>query len=230
MSIIEIRALNKFYGQTPNELHVLKDIDLSIERGEFVAIIGQSGSGKSTLMNMLGCLDTPTSGSYRIDGVEAGGMSKDQLADLRSSTFGFIFQRYNLIGSMSALDNVAMPLGYARIPPVQRRERAQAALAAVGLGARVDHRPNELSGGQQQRVAIARALVNSPSLLLADEPTGALDSRTGEEILTLFKNLRDEGHTVILITHDAHVAAHADRICVMHDGQLREASHAEVAA
>ena len=162
--------------------------------------------------------------------MDVASLDAEALAALRRDKIGFVFQGFHLLPRMSALDNVAMPLGYARIPPVQRRERAQAALAAVGLGARVDHRPNELSGGQQQRVAIARALVNSPSLLLADEPTGALDSRTGEEILTLFKNLRDEGHTVILITHDAHVAAHADRICVMHDGQLREASHAEVAA
>ena len=229
--VILTRALSKIYSAgTEAEVRALDGVDLRIERGDFVAIMGPSGSGKSTLMNLIGCLDTPTSGVYECDGVDVSTLDAEELAVLRRDKIGFVFQGFHLLPRMSALDNVAMPLGYARIPPVQRRERAQAALAAVGLGARVDHRPNELSGGQQQRVAIARALVNSPSLLLADEPTGALDSRTGEEILTLFKNLRDEGHTVILITHDAHVAAHADRICVMHDGQLREASHAEVAA
>ena len=229
--VILTRGLGKVYSAgTEAEVVALRGVDVRIERGEFVAIMGPSGSGKSTLMNLIGCLDTPTSGTYECDGVDVSTLDAEELATLRRDKIGFVFQGFHLLPRMSALDNVAMPLGYARIPPVQRRERAQAALAAVGLGARVDHRPNELSGGQQQRVAIARALVNSPSLLLADEPTGALDSRTGEEILTLFKNLRDEGHTVILITHDAHVAAHADRICVMHDGQLREASHAEVAA
>ena len=229
--VILTHQLGKVYAAgTEAEVVALRGVDVRIERGEFVAIMGPSGSGKSTLMNLIGCLDTPTSGTYECDGVDVSTLDAEELATLRRDKIGFVFQGFHLLPRMSALDNVAMPLGYARIPPVQRRERAQAALAAVGLGARVDHRPNELSGGQQQRVAIARALVNSPSLLLADEPTGALDSRTGEEILTLFKNLRDEGHTVILITHDAHVAAHADRICVMHDGQLREASHAEVAA
>ena len=229
--VIRTRGLGKVYSPgSEAEVVALRDVDLTVMPGEFIAIMGPSGSGKSTLMNLIGCLDTPSSGKYFCDGVDVSTLDKEALATLRRDKIGFVFQGFHLLPRMSALDNVAMPLGYARIPPVQRRERAQAALAAVGLGARVDHRPNELSGGQQQRVAIARALVNSPSLLLADEPTGALDSRTGEEILTLFKNLRDEGHTVILITHDAHVAAHADRICVMHDGQLREASHAEVAA
>ena len=229
--VIQTHALGKVYSAgTEAEVVALKGVDMRVDRGDFVAIMGPSGSGKSTLMNLIGCLDTPTDGRYLCDGIDVATLDAEQLAILRREKIGFVFQGFHLLPRMSALDNVAMPLGYARIPPVQRRERGEAALAAVGLGARVDHRPNELSGGQQQRVAIARALVNSPSLLLADEPTGALDSRTGEEILTLFKNLRDEGHTVILITHDAHVAAHADRICVMHDGQLREASHAEVAA
>ena len=229
--IIRTQGLGKVYSAgTEAQVVALRDVDLVVMPGEFLAIMGASGSGKSTLMNLIGCLDTPSSGRYLCDGVDVASLDAEALAALRRDKIGFVFQGFHLLPRMSALVNVAMPLGYARIPPVQRRERAQAALAAVGLGARVDHRPNELSGGQQQRVAIARALVNSPSLLLADEPTGALDSRTGEEILTLFKNLRDEGHTVILITHDAHVAAHADRICVMHDGQLREASHAEVAA
>ena len=229
--IIRTQGLGKVYSAgTEAQVVALRDVDLVVMPGEFLAIMGASGSGKSTLMNLIGCLDTPSSGRYLCDGVDVASLDAEALAALRRDKIGFVFQGFHLLPRMSALDNVAMPLGYARIPPVQRRERAQAALAAVGLGARVDHRPNELSGGQQQRVALARALVNNPPILLADEPTGALDSKTGEEILALFKSLRDEGHTVILITHDAHVAAHADRICVMHDGQLREASHAEVAA
>jgi putative ABC transport system ATP-binding protein len=208
----------------------LRNVDLSVPSGQFIAIMGPSGSGKSTLMNLVGCLDTPSAGRYLCDGVDVATLDAEELAKLRRDKIGFVFQGFNLLPRMSALDNVAMPLGYARVPPGERRDRARAALEAVGLGARVDHRPNELSGGQQQRVAIARALINNPPVLLADEPTGALDSRTGEEILALFKRLRDDGHTVVLITHDAHVAAHADRICVMRDGELHEASHDEVAA
>ena len=215
---------------TQAEVVALRDADLVVGRGEFVAIMGPSGSGKSALMNLIGCLDTPTSGSYACDGVDVSTLDREQLAQIRREKIGFVFQGFHLLTRMSALDNVAMPLTYTGVPTAQRRDKAQALLATVGLGERSQHLPSELSGGQQQRVAIARALVNDPPILLADEPTGALDSKTGEEILTLFKNLRDEGHTVILITHDAHVAAHADRICVMHDGQLREASHAEVAA
>ncbi|WP_447729804.1 ABC transporter ATP-binding protein [Pseudoxanthomonas suwonensis] len=228
--VIQTEGLRKVYSPgTEAEVVALRDVDLVVMPGEFIAIMGPSGSGKSTLMNLIGCLDTPSGGRYLCDGVDVSTLDAEELATLRREKIGFVFQGFHLLPRMSALDNVAMPLGYARVPPAERRERARAALEAVGLGARVDHRPNELSGGQQQRVAIARALINNPPVLLADEPTGALDSRTGEEILALFKRLRDEGHTVVLITHDARVARHADRICVMRDGQLHEATHEEVA-
>ena len=211
-AVIETRDLGKVYSPgTQAEVVALKDVDLRIARGDFVAIMGPSGSGKSTLMNLIGCLDTPSSGSYACDGVDVSTLDAEQLAALRRDKIGFVFQGFNLLPRMSALDNVAMPLGYARVPVQERKRMAQAALAAVGLAERAGHLPSELSGGQQQRVAIARALINQPPILLADEPTGALDSRTGEEILGLFKRLRDADHTVILITHDAEVAAHADR-------------------
>ncbi|WP_028916361.1 ABC transporter ATP-binding protein [Pseudoxanthomonas sp. J35] len=230
MPVIETHDLRKVYSPgTEAEVVALSDVDLKVMPGEFIAIMGPSGSGKSTLMNLIGCLDTPSGGRYLCDGVDVSTLDAEELATLRREKIGFVFQGFHLLPRMSALENVAMPLGYARIPPAERRDRARAALEAVGLGQRVGHRPNELSGGQQQRVAIARALINNPPVLLADEPTGALDSRTGEEILALFKRLRDEGHTVVLITHDAHVARHADRICVMRDGQLHEATHEEVA-
>ena len=223
--VIRTEQLGKVYSAgTEAEVVALKGVGLRIMPGEFVAIMGPSGSGKSTLMNLIGCLDTPTSGRYECDGVDVSTLDAEELAALRRDKIGFVFQGFHLLPRMDATDNVAMPLGYARIPPAERRARAQAALASVGLAERAGHRPNELSGGQQQRVAIARALVNSPPILLADEPTGALDSKTGEEILALFKRLRDDGHTVILITHDAHVAAHADRTYEMHDGAL----HAQV--
>ena len=228
--VIRTTGLGKVYSAgTEAEVVALKAVELTIGRGEFVAIMGPSGSGKSTLMNLIGCLDTPTAGSYYCDGVDVSTLDKEELAALRRDKIGFVFQGFHLLPRMDATDNVAMPLGYARIPHQERRERARAALASVGLADRAGHRPNELSGGQQQRVAIARALVNSPPILLADEPTGALDSKTGEEILSLFKRLRDDGHTVILITHDAHVAKHADRTYVMHDGELHEQIESEVA-
>jgi putative ABC transport system ATP-binding protein len=229
--VIRTEALGKVYSEgTEAEVVALKGVDVSIARGEFVAIMGPSGSGKSTLMNLIGCLDTPSSGAYYCDGVDVSTLDKEALAALRRDKIGFVFQGFHLLPRMDATDNVAMPLGYARIPHAERRERAHAALVSVGLGERAGHRPNELSGGQQQRVAIARALVNKPPILLADEPTGALDSKTGEEILSLFKRLRDDGHTVILITHDAHVAAHADRTYVMRDGELHAETAAEAAA
>jgi putative ABC transport system ATP-binding protein len=213
--------LGKVYAAgTEAEVVALRGVDLRIMPGEFVAIMGPSGSGKSTLMNLIGCLDTPTSGSYECDGVDVSTLDAEELATLRREKIGFVFQGFHLLPRMDATDNVAMPLGYARVPHAERRERALQALASVGLAERADHKPNELSGGQQQRVAIARALVNHPPILLADEPTGALDSKTGEEILALFKRLRDDGHTVVLITHDAHVAAHADRVYEMRDGEL----------
>ncbi|MET0808030.1 MAG: ABC transporter ATP-binding protein [Pseudoxanthomonas sp.] len=230
--VILTRALSKIYSPgTEAEVAALRGVDLRIERGDFVAIMGPSGSGKSTLMNLIGCLDTPTAGTYECDGVDVSTLDKEALAQLRRDKIGFVFQGFNLLPRMSALENVAMPLGYAQVPPAERLRRAQEALVEVGLGERSSHRPSELSGGQQQRVAIARALINQPPILLADEPTGALDSRTGEEILALFKRLRDADHTVILITHDAEVAAHADRIFVMRDGRLLdEGAHEETAA
>ena len=220
--VIATRDLSKVYAQgTQAEVVALRDADLVVGRGEFVAIMGPSGSGKSTLMNLIGCLDTPTSGSYACDGVDVSTLDREQLAQIRREKIGFVFQGFHLLPRMSALDNVAMPLTYTGVPTAQRRDKAQALLATVGLGERSQHLPSELSGGQQQRVAIARALVNDPPILLADEPTGALDSKTGEEILTLFKRLRDANHTVILITHDAHVAAHADTVYEIFDGVLR---------
>lgn len=229
--VILTRALSKIYSPgTEAEVVALQGVDLRIDRGDFVAIMGPSGSGKSTLMNLIGCLDTPTSGVYECDGVDVSTLDKEALAELRRDKIGFVFQGFNLLPRMSALENVAMPLGYAQVPPVERVRRAQEALASVGLGERSSHRPSELSGGQQQRVAIARALINRPPILLADEPTGALDSKTGEEILALFRQLRDDDHTVVLITHDAEVAAHADRTFVMRDGHLLdEAGPAEQA-
>ena len=219
--VIETRALRKVYAEgSEAEVVALRGADMRIGRGEFVAIMGPSGSGKSTLMNLIGCLDTPTSGSYLCDGVDVATLDREQLAILRRDKIGFVFQGFNLLPRMSAEDNVAMPLGYARVPPSERRRMASGALAAVGLSERASHKPTELSGGQQQRVAIARALINRPAIILADEPTGALDSKTGEEILALFKRLRDEDHTVVLITHDAEVAAHADRTYVMLDGGI----------
>jgi len=222
-AVIETRGLGKVYSPgTQAEVVALKGVDLRIARGDFVAIMGPSGSGKSTLMNLVGCLDTASSGSYECDGIDVSTLDAEELATLRRDKIGFVFQGFNLLPRMSAVDNVAMPLGYARVPVAERQERARQALAAVGLAERGGHLPSELSGGQQQRVAIARALINQPPILLADEPTGALDSKTGEEILALFKRLRDADHTVVLITHDPEVAAHADRTYVMHDGELHE--------
>jgi len=222
-AVIETRGLRKVYSPgTEAEVVALHDVDLAIRAGEFVSIMGPSGSGKSTLMNILGCLDTPTAGSYLCDGVDVAGLDAEERAMLRRDRIGFVFQGFNLLPRMDALENVAMPLGYANVPAAERRERARAALRAVGLAERGHHRPGELSGGQQQRVAIARALINRPPILFADEPTGALDSKTGEEILALFKQLQAEGHTVVLITHDPDVAHHCDRIFVMRDGALHE--------
>ena len=220
---IETRNLGKVYSPgSEAEVVALKGVNLYIGRGEFVAIMGPSGSGKSTLMNLIGCLDTPSSGTYLCDGVDVSRLDKEGRAALRRDKIGFVFQGFNLLSRMSALENVAMPMAYARSLPSERRDKARQALEAVGLGNRADHRPSELSGGQQQRVAIARALINRPPILLADEPTGALDSRTGEEILALFSRLQSDGHTIVLITHDPGVAAHAGRSFVMRDGELHE--------
>jgi ABC-type lipoprotein export system ATPase subunit len=222
-AVIETTALRKVYApDSEAEVVALHDVSLDIRHGEFVAIMGPSGSGKSTLMNLLGCLDTPTSGTYHCDGIDIASLDAEERAVLRRDKIGFVFQGFNLLPRMSALENVAMPMGYANVPREERLQRAHAALEAVGLQNREGHRPSELSGGQQQRVAIARALINRPPILLADEPTGALDSKTGEEILALFKRLQAEGHTVVLITHDPDVARHCDRIFMMRDGELHE--------
>lgn len=221
--LIQTERLSKMYSPgTEAEVVALDHVDLCINKGEFVSIMGASGSGKSTLMNLIGCLDKPSSGRYLCDGVDVATLDAEELARLRLDKIGFVFQGFNLLSRMDALHNVMMPLGYANVANGERIGRAQAALEAVGLGARIHHRPGELSGGQQQRVSIARAMVNNPPLLLADEPTGALDSKTGEEVLQLFKNLKEQGHTIVLITHDAAIARHADRVCVMRDGRLYE--------
>ena len=223
-TVIAISGLSKVYALgTPAEVIALVDVDIAINHGEFVAIMGPSGSGKSTLMNLIGCLDTPTRGSYHCDGIDVARLSADDLARLRMDKIGFVFQGFHLLPRLSALENVALPLIYAGVPRHERKERAEQALAEVRLADRMHHRPSELSGGQQQRVAIARALINRPPVLLADEPTGALDSRTGEEILALFEHLREQGHTIVLITHDAQVAGHADRVLHMRDGRLESA-------
>ncbi|WP_460732243.1 ABC transporter ATP-binding protein [Lysobacter tyrosinilyticus] len=224
-SVIETRALGKVYSPgSEAEVVALRGVNLRIGSGEFVAIMGPSGSGKSTLMNLLGCLDTPSSGTCLCDGIDVATLDAEQRAALRLEKIGFVFQGFNLLPRMNALENVAMPMGYANVHREERMQRARDALQAVGLAERAGHRPSELSGGQQQRVAIARALINRPPILLADEPTGALDSRTGEEILALFKRLQQEDHTVVLITHDPDVAQHCDRIFVMRDGELHEGS------
>ena len=223
--VIDIRGLSKVYAQgTEAQVDALKQINLCIQPGEFVAIMGASGSGKSTLMNVLGCLDADYTGSYHCDGVDVRSLDKEALAKLRLGKIGFVFQSFNLLSRMDALHNVMMPLTYAGVPLSERQLMAETALQSVGLGGRMHHKPGELSGGQQQRIAIARALVNRPPMILADEPTGALDSKTGAEILALFESLKQQGHTIILITHDEHVAAHADRICHMLDGVMTEDS------
>ncbi len=220
MNIIELKNINKFYGEGNNRVHVLKNIDLCIEKGDFVAIIGQSGSGKSTMMNIIGCLDVPSSGSYKINGVEVGQMDKDQLAELRCKTFGFIFQRYNLLSNLKAVDNAALPAVYMGLDAKMRRRRSIKLLRSLELGDRLNNKPNELSGGQQQRVSIARALMNGGEIILADEPTGALDSKSGERVMEIIKDLHQQGHTIILVTHDSHIAAQASRIIEIKDGEI----------
>ena len=221
--LIETRGLGKVYSPgTPAEVVALRGVDLRIEHGEFLAIMGASGSGKSTMMNLIGCLDTPTSGQYRCDGIDVASLDAAGRARLRLEKIGFVFQGFNLLARQTALENVMMPLVYAGVPVAEREPRARAALDQVGLSDRADHKPSELSGGQQQRVAIARALINQPPLLLADEPTGALDSRTSEEIMALFERLQADGRAIVIITHERPVAEHADRIVVMHDGELHE--------
>ena len=220
MKIIEAEGINKFFGTGQNRVHVLKDMSFAIEEGDFVAIIGQSGSGKSTLMNILGCLDTQSSGVCRIGGVDIGTLDSDELAELRGKRIGFIFQRYNLLSTLSATENVALPAVYSGVDKKARLDRAKSLLADLGLPDKLENKPNELSGGQQQRVSIARALVRNPPLILADEPTGALDSHTGREVLGMLQDLHGQGHTVVLITHDNSIAVQADRIIRLEDGQV----------
>ena len=218
--LIEMHELTRVYQLGPQEIHALSGIDLTIASGEYVAIMGPSGSGKSTLMNIIGCLDRPTAGRYLLDGVPVESMTEDELAAIRNRKIGFVFQTFNLLARTTALQNVELPLVYARIPRTERRKLAEEALAAVGLGDRMNHQPNELSGGQRQRVAIARALVNRPSLLLADEPTGNLDSQTGREILDLFRDLHRGGNSIIIVTHEDDVAREAKRIIHIRDGKI----------
>ncbi len=222
MALIQVEHLRKSYTLGGQTVRALDDVSLSIEAGDFVAIMGASGSGKSTLMNMLGCLDRPDSGSYQLAGEAVQAMSSDQLAEVRNRRIGFVFQQFNLLPRTTALENVELPMVYAGVKAADRHQRALAALQRVGLGERTGHTPSELSGGQQQRVAIARALVNQPQLILADEPTGALDSRTSDDIMTLLAELNEQGMTVVLVTHEHDVATWARRRLVFRDGRLVE--------
>jgi putative ABC transport system ATP-binding protein len=218
--LIVMNELTRVYDLGPQQIFALNGVNLTIEQGEYVAIMGPSGSGKSTLMNIIGCLDTPSSGSYVLDGVPVETLNDDELAAIRNKKIGFVFQTFNLLARTTALQNVELPLVYAKIPRAERRRLAEEALAAVGLADRMSHQPNELSGGQRQRVAIARALVNKPSLLLADEPTGNLDSKTGREILDLFHELHSTGNSIIMVTHEDDVAQEAKRIIHIRDGKV----------
>ncbi|HEY4100605.1 MAG TPA: ABC transporter ATP-binding protein [Gemmatimonadales bacterium] len=226
-AVIVTRNLQREYIMGTERVHALQGVDMTIRRNEFVAIMGPSGSGKSTMMNLIGCLDTPSVGEYWLNGHRVSELGDDALARIRNKEIGFVFQTFNLLPRATALANVELPLVYAGTGSKARHEKARAALIAVGLGERMDHRPNELSGGQRQRVAVARALVNDPSILLADEPTGNLDSATSEEIMSLFKRLHAEGQTVILVTHEPDIAAHAHRQIVLKDGKVARDSAAE---
>jgi len=234
MSLIETRDLWKTYVMGDEEIHALKGVSISIERGEYVAIMGPSGSGKSTLMNLIGCLDTPSKGTYLLNEKEVSQMNDNELARIRNEEIGFVFQTFNLLPRATALHNVELPLVYAGMGKAARLEQAKAAIEKVELTHRMTHKPNELSGGQRQRVAIARALVNNPSILLADEPTGNLDSKTGVEIMALFARLHEAGNTIIVVTHEADIAAYAHRVIAIRDGQVerdvKQQPHAGLAA
>jgi putative ABC transport system ATP-binding protein len=234
MPLIETRDLWKTYVMGDEEIHALKGVSISIERGEYVAIMGPSGSGKSTLMNLIGCLDTPSKGTYLLNNKEVSQMNDNELARIRNEEIGFVFQTFNLLPRATALHNVELPLVYAGMGKTARLEQAKAAIEKVELTHRMTHRPNELSGGQRQRVAIARALVNNPSILLADEPTGNLDSKTGVEIMALFARLHEAGNTIIVVTHEADIAAYAHRVIAIRDGEVardvRQEPHAGIAA
>ena len=219
--VAELIHVSKVYGSGDTEVRALDDLSLTVQQGDYLAVMGTSGSGKSTAMNILGCLDRPSSGSYRLNGTEVDSLDDDQLADLRNQQLGFVFQQFHLLPQRSAIDNVMLPMIYARVPKEERRQRALAALDRVGLSNRVENKPNQLSGGQQQRVALARAIINEPAMLLADEPTGALDSDTTEEVLALFGDLNAQGITILLVTHESEVGARADRVVHFRDGRIR---------
>lgn len=225
--ILQLEHIYKDYNQEKFVVPVLKDVYFSVEEGEYVAIMGPSGSGKSTLMNIIGCLDTPTSGTYFLKGVDISGRSDSEMSKIRNKSIGFVFQNFNLLPKQSAVENVALPLLYSGVPRKERRERAKAALEKVGLEDRLEFKPTQLSGGQKQRVAIARAIVTKPDILLADEPTGALDTASGLQVMELFKQLNQEGMTVIMITHDPDIAAHAHRVMTIRDGILSSAEEEE---
>jgi putative ABC transport system ATP-binding protein len=227
MNIINIEHIAKIYQMGLEKVHALRDVSLKIDKNEYVAIMGPSGSGKSTLMNMLGCLDTPTSGKYDFTGVSVSEMTDNELAKIRNKEIGFVFQTFNLLTRSDALHNVELPLVYAGLPYFERREKAKQSLIDVGLGDRMHHKPNELSGGQRQRVAIARALVSSPSIILADEPTGNLDSKTGEEIMQVLEEIHEKGNTIILVTHEEYIAEHAARIIRLRDGLVEKDERVE---
>ncbi|MBU6324603.1 MAG: ABC transporter ATP-binding protein [Bacteroidetes bacterium] len=225
--MIELRGIRKVYRVGDQDIFALRNINLDISRGDYLALMGPSGSGKSTLMNILGCLDTPSSGSYILNGQEVANMKDEQLSGIRNREIGFVFQTFNLLPRLSALDNVALPLVYMGLSRKERRQKAEQALADVGLADRMNHTPNELSGGQRQRVAVARALVNNPSLLLADEPTGNLDTKTSHEIMALFEQIHQKGNTIILVTHEEDIAHHARHIVRMRDGEIEKSENAQ---
>ncbi|MCT0207182.1 ABC transporter ATP-binding protein [Synechococcus sp. CS-1332] len=218
--VAELVHVSKVYGSGDTEVRALDDLSLTVQKGDYLAVMGASGSGKSTAMNILGCLDRPSSGSYHLNGTDVDSLDDDALADLRNQQLGFVFQQFHLLPQLSAIDNVMLPMIYARIPKEERRRRALAALDRVGLSNRLENKPNQLSGGQQQRVALARAIINDPAMLLADEPTGALDSHTTEEVLSLFGDLNAQGITILLVTHENEVGARADRVVHFRDGRI----------
>jgi putative ABC transport system ATP-binding protein len=218
--VAELVHVSKIYGSGDTEVRALDDLSLTVQQGDYLAVMGASGSGKSTAMNILGCLDRPSAGSYRLNGTDVDSLDDDALADLRNQQLGFVFQQFHLLPQLSAIDNVMLPMIYARIPKEERRRRALAALDRVGLSNRLENKPNQLSGGQQQRVALARAIINDPAMLLADEPTGALDSHTTEEVLSLFGDLNAQGITILLVTHESDVGARADRVVHFRDGRI----------